>query len=170
MSAAYCKCVVKDFVLGWERCMKIFNFEKFWVLPKRGLSTRSKWSWKLLSRVVSSDSSWGAVCICRFFCDCLAVKLFQLLRPLSMLWKISIWVERDVWKFQFLSKFWVLPKRGLSFGQNGHDSYWAELSPHEEQFAFAVSVVSSVIALRWTFFSSAASCKCVVKDFVFWEI
>ena len=70
MSAAYCKCVVKGFVLCWEKCVKV------WIL----------------------------------------------------------------------SKFWVLPKRGLSFGQNGHESYWAELSPHEEQFSFVVSVVSSVIA------------------------
>ena len=70
MSATYCKCAVKDFVLGWERCMKIFNFVKVLGLTKKGSKLRSKWSWKLLSRVVTS---WGAVFICRFsrfFRDC----------------------------------------------------------------------------------------------------
>ena len=108
MSAAYCKCVVKDFVFGcqWERCMKIFNFEKVGVLPKRGLSTRPKWSWKLLSRVVTSRR---AVYICRasrFFDDCFVVRVFPCLLPLaSVLWKISFWVVRDVWNFEFCQSF-----------------------------------------------------------------
>ena len=66
-----------------------------------------------------------------------------------------------------LSKFWTLPKRGLSFGQNGHESYWAEFSPNEGQFAFAVSVVSSVIALRWNFFSCCGLLQVCCERFRF---
>ena len=103
------------FLRNLSHCMKFFNFVKVLRLSKKGSKLRSKWSWKLLSRVVTS---WGAVCNCRFslylwwlFCS----QSFPCLLPIaSVLWKISFWVERDVWKFWILFKFWVLSKRAPS--------------------------------------------------------